>query len=74
MSNQQPGHLETVPPFTVPCEGCEARFLHCPHRESNPGSLLGSPLHNRCATPVPLTNYENFEMINSNTKLKFQTI
>ena len=25
-SHQQPGHLETVPPFTVPCEGRGARF------------------------------------------------
>ena len=25
-SNRQRGHLETAPPFTVPCEGCEARF------------------------------------------------
>ena len=24
-------------PFTIPCEGREARFLHCPHKESNPG-------------------------------------
>ena len=24
-SHRQRGHLETVPPFTVPCEGCEAR-------------------------------------------------
>ena len=38
-------------PFTVPCE---AQFLYHPHRESNPGSLHSSPLHNRCATPAPL--------------------
>ena len=37
-------------PFTVSCEGREARFLHRSHRESNPGPLRGSPLHNRCAT------------------------
>ena len=24
-SLQQRGHLETAPPFTVPCEGCAAR-------------------------------------------------
>ena len=24
-SHRQRGHLETAPPFTVPCEGCEAR-------------------------------------------------
>ena len=24
-SLQQRGHLETAPPFTVPCKGCEAR-------------------------------------------------
>ena len=23
-SHRQRGHLETAPPFTVPCEGCEA--------------------------------------------------
>ena len=52
-SHRQRGHLETAPPFTVPCEGHEACFLHRPHRESNPGSLRGSPLHNRCAIPAP---------------------
>ena len=52
-SHRQRGHLETAPPFTVPCEGLEAKFLHRPHRESNPGWLRGSPLHNRCATPAP---------------------
>ena len=25
MSHRQRGHLETAPPFTVPCEGREAR-------------------------------------------------
>ena len=25
-SHRQRGHLETAPPFTVPCEGREARF------------------------------------------------
>ena len=39
--------LETVTPFTVPCEGREARFLHRSHRESNPGPSRGSPLHYR---------------------------
>ena len=36
-SNRQRGHLETAPPFTVPCDGHEARLLHRSHRESNPG-------------------------------------
>ena len=53
-SYRQRGHLETVPPFTVPFGGREAWFLHRPHRESNTGSLRGSSLHNRCATPAPL--------------------
>ena len=35
-SNRQRGHLETAPPFTVPCEGLDARFLHRSKRESNP--------------------------------------
>ena len=26
-SLQQRGHLETAPPFTVPCEGGEARYI-----------------------------------------------
>ena len=42
-----------APPFTVPREGSEARFLHGTHRESNPGPLGGSTLHNHCATPAP---------------------
>ena len=37
----------------IDSEGREAQFLHWPHWESNPGSLRGSPLHNRCATPAP---------------------
>ena len=51
-SRRKRGHLETAPPFTVPYEGREARFLHRLHRQSNPGSLHGSPLRNRCATPA----------------------
>ena len=45
-----------APPFTVPCEGREAWFLHHPQRESNPGLFCGSPLHvhNHCATSAPL--------------------
>ena len=52
-SHRQRGHLETAPPFTVPCAGREARLLHRSHRESNPGPYRGSPLHYRCATPPP---------------------
>ena len=44
-SHRQRGHLETAPPFTVPCEGLEARSLHHSHRESNPRPSRGSPLH-----------------------------
>ena len=53
MSIQQRGQLETAPPFTVPCEGCEARFLHRFHRESNLGPSCVSPLHYHCTTPAP---------------------
>ena len=49
--------IETKPPFTVPCEGREAWFLHRPHQESNPWLLRDSSLHNRCATPAPRTVY-----------------
>ena len=35
--HRQRGHLETAPPFAVPCEGLEALFLHRTHRELNPG-------------------------------------
>ena len=48
MSHRQRGHLETAPPFTVPCEGRGAQFLHCSHWESNPGPSCGSPLYYRC--------------------------
>ena len=51
-SHRQRGHLETSPPFTVPCEGREARSIHRSHRELNPGPSRGSPLHYRCATPA----------------------
>ena len=42
-SHRQRGHLKTAPPFTVPCEGREARQIHRSHRESNPGPSHGSP-------------------------------
>ena len=53
-SHRQRGHLETTPPFTVPCEGREARFLHHTHQESYPRPLRGSLWHYRCATPARL--------------------
>ena len=52
-SHRQRGHLETASPFSVPCEGREARLTHRSHRESNPGPSRGGPLHYRCATPAP---------------------
>ena len=52
-SHRQRGHLETAPPFTVPCEGHKALFLHRSHRESNLWQSRDSPLHYRCATPAP---------------------
>ena len=62
-SHRQRGHLETAPPFGVPCEEREDRFLHRPHRESNSGSLHDSPLHNRCATPAPLPNIGGYSSV-----------
>ena len=53
MSHRQRGHLETAPPFTVPCEGREARYIHRSDRELNPGPSHGSPLRYRCATQAP---------------------
>ena len=52
-SHRQRGHLETVPPFTVPCEGREAQLINRTHWESNPGPSRGSLLHYGCATPAP---------------------
>ena len=54
MKVRQHGHLEAAPQLTIPCEGREIRFLHCPYWESNPGLLHGTPLHIRCATPALL--------------------
>ena len=48
------GLVVTAPPFTVPCKGCEARFVHPSNWEKNPKLSRGSPLHNRCAMPAPL--------------------
>ena len=60
-SNRQQGHLETAPPFTVPCKGCEAWFLHRSHQELNPRPSRGSSLHYRCArsTTNKATEYRN---------------
>ena len=53
MYHRQRGHLEMAPPFTVPCEGREARFLQRSHWESNTWPSHGSPLHYCCAMPAP---------------------
>ena len=52
-SHRQRGHLETAPPFPLPCEGHEARLIHHSHRESNPWPSRGSPLRYRCAAQAP---------------------
>ena len=44
--------LKTAPPFTVPCEGREARLIHRSHRELNPRPSCGSQLQYRCATQI----------------------
>ena len=53
-SLQQQGHLETAPPFTVHCEGREARKIHRSHRESNPGIVawqsISLPLRHASST------------------------
>ena len=53
VSHRQRCHLETAPPFTVPCERREAQFLLRSSRELNPGPSRANPLHYRCATPAP---------------------
>ena len=73
-SHRQQGHLKTAPPFTVPYEGCAARFLHHRHRELNPGSLRGSPLHYRCtmlAPPSTVNISRNFKIINTDESLVY---
>ena len=52
-SHRQRGHLETAPPFTVSCQGREARFIHRSNRESNRGPSHDIPLHYCCATQAP---------------------
>ena len=52
-SHRQRGHLEKATPFTVPCEGREARLIHRSHRELNPGPSHGSPLRYRCTMQAP---------------------
>ena len=53
-SLQHQGHVEMAPPFTVPCEGREARQIHGSHRESNPGPSRARPLSYRCSRQAPL--------------------
>ena len=52
-SHRQRGHLETAPPFTVPCEGREAQKIYRSQRELNPGPSHSSTLHYPCATQAP---------------------
>ena len=56
-SHRQRGHLEMAPPFTDPCEGHKARFLHRSQRETNLGQSHGSQLLYRCAKPAPQPLY-----------------
>ena len=56
-SRSQRGHLETAPPFTVPC-GREARYIHRSDWELSPGPSHGSPLRYSCATKAPQKCYE----------------
>ena len=51
-SHRQRCHLEKASPLIVPCEGHEARFLHCSHRESNPDSRV--VVHYTTAAPRQL--------------------
>ena len=48
-SHRQRGHLETAPPFTVPCEGREARFLTVPTGNRTPGRRV--TVHYTTAAP-----------------------
>ena len=52
MSHRQRGHLETAPPFIVPCEEHEAQYLHRSHQESNPGRCMA--VHYTTAAPRQL--------------------
>ena len=73
INHLQHGHLETAPPFTVPCEGLEARFLHCSHRmavhyTAAAASQLGMNLANRIFIICRLKILIFFQV--SKTKLK----
>ena len=41
-------------PIYCPLRRTQNSFLHHSHQELNPRPSLGSPLHDRCATPAPL--------------------
>ena len=64
-SHRQHGHLDKAPPFTVPCDGREAQFLHLSHRELNPGPSRGSTLQYRCAMPAPMQKCLDLERVKS---------
>ena len=62
-SHRQPGHLETAPPFTVPCEGCEARFFQpCRHVAVLYTTAAPRKLHaQRCETSIYLNKKNSVE-------------
>ena len=69
------GSFKVAPPLTLPCEGREARFLHPIHRESNPGSLHGSPLHNYMRFLIDSsTHYQTFYTVKFRCKLISQCL
>ena len=53
MSHRQPGHLDTAPPFTVPCEGHEAHFYTVPIENRTLGCRVA--VHYTTAAPSQLT-------------------
>ena len=63
MSLQQLGHLETATPFTVPCEGREARQIHRFYRESNPGRRMAVNYATAAACKLHEEYKYNFRML-----------
>ena len=49
-SHRQQGHLETAPPFTIPCDGREARFSQREPRAVAWQSIT-QPLRHASSTP-----------------------
>ena len=73
-THRQRGHLETAPPFTVPCTERETWFLHRSHQELNPAwQYITQPLHHTRSTMKGILITE-YQLVNESINFQWSII